>query len=175
MKKKVLTALTGAMLATSVAMAAPITDLDKGQSVIGYNHYDLDISGDTVDNDSFSLENALTNNLIVGVERNSFNDAKATDVYAQYKLDPNFRLIVGNRDYSDGPSKMFYGLGAKTSLAPKVDGYASVITNSIVTEWQAGLAYQINHQTALNLGYKSSKEDGFARADGLGFGVGIKF
>lgn len=175
MKKKILTALTGAMFVTGVAMAAPITDLEKGESVIGYNHYNLDISGYSVDDDSFSLEHGIADKVIVGVERNSFDGAKATDLYAHYKLDPNIRLIVGNRDIDYGPSKMFVGIGGKTSLAPKVDGYASVTTSSIATEWQAGLAYKLNEQANLNLGYKSLKEDGTPTADGLGFGVGIKF
>lgn len=179
MKKKVLTILTGTMLAASVSFAAPITDLQENETNIGYSHYNLDVNGPNIDNDSFYLEHGVSDKVIVGVERNVFSnsgyDTKATDVYAHYKLDPNIRLIVGNRDYSDGPSKMFYGIGANTSLSEKVDGYASVTTSSIVTEWQTGLTYKMNDKTALQLGYKSYKEDGAPRADGIGFGVNYKF
>lgn len=178
MKKKIMTALTGAMLVASVGLAAPITDLDKGQTAIGYNHYNLD-DGDNIDNDSFYLENAVSDKFILGLERNSYSipgyDTKSTDVYAHYKLDRNVHLIVGNRDYSDGPNKMFYGIGANTSLAPKLDGYASVTTNSMETDWQAGVAYNLSNQTALHLGYKSYKQDGFSTIDGLGFGASYKF
>jgi hypothetical protein len=83
-----------------------------------------------------------------------------TDIYAHYKLAPNLHLIVGNRNYSDGPNKMFYGIGASTALAPRIDGYASVTTSSIATDWQVGATYKLNSQTALHLGYKFYKEDG---------------
>lgn len=178
MKKKILTLLTGTMLVASVGMAAPLTDLQQGESTIGYNHYNLD-ANQTIDTDGFYLENGISNKVIVGIERNSYAvpgyDFKTTDVYAHYKLDPNVRLIVGSRDYSNGPSKIFYGLGANTNLASKLDGYASVTTSSIVTEWQTGLTYKLNNQTSLQLGYKSYKEDGAATADGLGFGANYKF
>jgi hypothetical protein len=179
MKKKVLTILTGTMLAASVSFAAPITDLQQHETTIGYNHYNLDASGLGIDNDSFYLENAVSDKVILGVERNSYSvpgaDLQTTDIYAQYKLDPNIRLIVGNKDYSDGPSKMFYGIGASAALAPRIDGYASVTTSSIATDWQVGAAYKLNSQASLHLGYKSYKEDGASRADGLGFGVNYTF
>ncbi|HWR43728.1 hypothetical protein [Sporomusa sp.] len=179
MKKKILTILTGAMLTASVSFAAPITDLQHGESTIGYNYYNLDANGENIDTDSFYLENAIADKVIVGVERNSYSipgyDTKTTDVYAHYKLDPNLRLIVGSRDYSDGPNKMFYGIGASTNLAPKVDGYASVTTSSIATEWQTGVNYKLTNQASLHLGYKSYKEDGAATLDGIGFGANYKF
>ncbi|KYZ75468.1 hypothetical protein AXX12_12170 [Anaerosporomusa subterranea] len=179
MKKKVLTILTGTMLAASVSFAAPINDLQQNETTIGYNHYNLDASGVDIDNDSFYLENAVSDKFILGIERNAYSypgpDFNTTDIYAHYKLDPNLRLIVGNRNYSDGPNKMFYGIGASTALAPRIDGYASVTTSSIATDWQVGAAYKLNSQTALHLGYKSYKEDGASRADGLGFGVNYTF
>ncbi|MDF2570331.1 MAG: hypothetical protein K0R55_1935 [Sporomusa sp.] len=179
MKKKILTLLTGTMLVASVGMAAPLTDLQKGETNIGYNHYNLDASGPDYDNDSFYLEHAVGSKVIVGLEKNTYaaygDSIKSTDIYAHYKLDPNVRLILGNRDYNGGDSKVFYGIGASTNLAPKLDGYASVITNSDETEWTTGLAYKLTNKTNLHLGYKSNKLDGAPRADGLGFGVNYKF
>ncbi|HWR09883.1 hypothetical protein [Sporomusa sp.] len=178
MNKKILTILTGTMLTASVSLAAPLTDLQQGDTTLGYNHYNLSVSGVDLNNDSFYLENAISDKVILGLERNSYaysgSSDKTTDIYAHYKLDPNFRLIVGNRDYSDG-SEVFYGIGANTHLGPKVDGYASVTTSSIATEWQTGVTYQLNNQAALHLGYKSYKEDDLATADGVGFGVNYKF
>ena len=175
MKKKILTVLAGTMLVSSVSFAAPITDLQKSETSVGYNHYNLN----DLDNDSFYLENAVSNKVVLGLESNSYSAGgfsdHTTDIYAQYKLDPNVRLIVGNRDYSDGPNKMFYGVGVNANLSPKVDGYASVTTSSIATEWQTGLEYSLDKQTALHLGYKSNKQDGFSRADGIGFGANYKF
>lgn len=179
MKKKILTVLAGTMLVSSVSFAAPITDLQKNETSVGYNHYNLDIAGHDLNDDSFYLENGVADKLVLGLEANSYSAGGSsdhtTDIYAQYKLDPNVRLIVGNRNYSDGPNKMFYGVGVNANLSSNVDGYASVTTSSIATEWQTGLEYSLNKQTALHLGYKSYKEDGLARADGLGFGASYKF
>lgn len=179
MKKKVLTILTGTMLAASVGLAAPINDLQQSETAVGYNHYNLDVDGTDIDDDSFYLESALSDKFILGIERNSYSysgpDFHTTDIYAQYKLDPNIRLIVGNRDYSDASDKIFYGIGATTALAPRLDGYASVTTSSSATDWQVGAAYKLNSQASLNLGYKSYKEDGYSRADGVGFGVNYSF
>lgn len=179
MKKKILTLLTGTMLVTSVGFAAPLTDLHPGETTIGYNHYNLDVAGQDIDNDSFYLESAVANKVIVGIEKNSFSnsniDTDTTDIYAHYKLDPNIRLIVGNRDYNDGPNKTYYGIGANASLAPKLDGYAAVTTNSFATEWQTGVNYKLDNQASLHLGYKSIKQDGAATADGVGFGASYKF
>ena len=178
MKKKILTILTGAMLTASVSFAAPITDVQQGQTNIGYNHYNLDISGQNVDADAFYLEGAVSDKVILGIERNSYSgtiEDDTTDVYAQYKLDPNVRLILGSRDYNDMSSKVFYGIGATTNLAANLDGYASVTKSSVATEWQTGLNYKVSEQATLNLGYKSYKHDGLPTLDGVGFGLGYKF
>ncbi|SDD56214.1 outer membrane protein [Sporomusa acidovorans] len=172
MKKKILTMLAGTMLATSVSFAAPITDLQQGQTSIGYNHYNL---SHDMDDDSFYLESAVSNKFILGAERNSYDGFHSTDIYAQYKLDPNIRLIVGNRDYSFDGSKMFYGIGGVANLAPKLDGYAGVTTSSVFTEWQTGLNYKLDNQLALHLGYKSTNYDDGPTDDGIGFGASYKF
>ncbi len=176
MKKKMITLLAGTMLVSSVSFAAPLTDLQKSETAIGYNHYNLDGS---VKNDSFHLENAIANKVIVGLETNSYSvgsaDSHSTDIYAHYKLDPNIRLIVGNRDYSNGPNKMFYGVGVNGYLSPKVEGYAAVTTSSIATEWQTGVAYNLDKKTSLHLGYKSNNPDNSPTTNGIGFGASYKF
>lgn len=177
---KVLALITGSMLASSIGFAAPITDSATGQTTIGYNHYGLTNS---TDDDSIYLENAISNKFTLGVEHNSNSgtyegDWNTTDVYAQYKLDPNVRLILGNRNYDYGgqSNKVFYGIGASTNLAPKLDGYASVITNNYTTEWQAGVNYGITDAIGLNVNYKSTKDDNYKKTyDGVGVGVNYKF
>ncbi|VBB09082.1 Hypothetical protein LUCI_4368 [Lucifera butyrica] len=172
MNKKILTILAGSMLFATTAFAAPITDLQQGETAIGYNHYDLSHS---TSDDSFYLENAVSPQFILGVERNGYTDFHTTDIYAQYKLDPNVRLIAGNRDYSDDNSQFFYGIGANVNLSNNLDGYVSVTTSSSATEWQTGLNFKMNSQTSLNLGYKSLKRDYYPTYDGLGFGINYKF
>lgn len=179
MKKKIATLLTGSLLVAGVGFAAPITDLQQNETSIGYNHYNLDAAGMDVDNDNFYLENGVSDRVILGIERNTLTvpgyHTNFTDVYAHYKLDPNIRLMLGNRNYSDGPNKMFYGVGANANLAPQLDGYASVTSSSMATEWQTGVNYKLNQQAALHLGYKSYKEDGAPRLDGVGFGASYNF
>jgi len=177
MKKKILTLMVGTMLAASIgaASAAPLTTLDDGQTNIGYDHYSL---SQNTSNDSFYLEHGFSNKAIVGYENNGYGyGSHETDVYLHYKLDPNFRLIVGDRSYNGDYDKMFYGIGATTNLAPKLDGYASVTTNSISTDWQVGAVYKMNEQASLHVGYKSSNNnnDSSDTLDGLGFGINYKF
>lgn len=179
MKKKICTLLAaGSMLMATSAFAAPLTDLQEGETTLGYTHYNLSGGWSNVKDDSFYLESAVAPKLILGVENNSafpVNGESATDIYAQYKLDPNVRLIAGNRSYEDGPNKFFYGVGATVNMAPKLDGYLSVTNSSIATEWQTGVNYKVSKQTALTLGYKSYKEDHASTIDGVGFGANYTF
>jgi hypothetical protein len=179
MKKKILTLMAGTMLATSIGYAAPLTELATGETTIGYNHYNLDQNGRSIKDDSFYLENAISDKFIAGIERNGYSapygDYHTTDIYAHYKLDNNIRLIVGDRNYSGDSDKFFYGIGANVNLAPKLDGYASVITNDVATGWQTGVNYKLDGQTSLNLGYKSDKHDNSSTRDGVGFGLNHKF
>lgn len=178
MKKKILTIMAGTMLAANIVSAAPITDLGDGQTNVGYNHYNLDHSGAHVKADSVYIEHGFSDKIIAGVEKNGYaypvGDTHTTDLYVHYKLDSNIRLIVGDRNYSGGTDKVFFGMGANVNLAPKLDGYASVITNNIETEWQVGTTYKMDNQASLHLGYKSSKQDNAPTRDGLGFGINYK-
>lgn len=177
MNKKVLALVAGLTMAANVGFAAPNANVSAGETSIGYNYYGLSHS---TDNSSYNLQTGLTDKLSVGIERNNFkadsNDKwHNTDVYAQYKLDPSVHLIVGNRDYSYHDSKVYAGIGFSTNLAPKLDGYASVIANSFTTEWQAGVNYALSDKATLNVGYKSTKDDGYSTYDGVGVGVNFKF
>lgn len=177
MKKKILTIMVGTMLAANIGSAAPITDLGDGQTNVGYNHYNLDHSGAHVKADSFYIEHGFSDKIIAGVERNGYSypgsDSHTTDLSVQYKLDPNIRLIVGDRSYSNDTDKVFFGIGANVNLAPKLDGYASVITNNLETQWQVGTTYKMDTQASLHVGYTSSNFDHSTR-DGLGFGINYK-
>lgn len=178
MKKKILTVMLGTLLVANMGSAAPITDLGDGQTNVGYNHYNLDQNGTHVKGDSFYAEHGFSDKLIGGIERNGYaypvGDADTTDLYIQYKLDQNLRLIVGDRSYSGNTDKLFVGLGANVNLAPKIDGYASVITNNLETEWQAGATYNMDNQASLHLGYKASNGEHSSTRDGLGFGINYK-
>lgn len=177
MKKKILAFVTGFTLVSSIGFAAPLNNLSSGETAIGYDYYNMSHSAD---NNSYYLESAVSDKFTLGIERNnytgSYNDNwNSTDVYAQYKLDPNIRLIVGNRDYDYSGSKVYVGVGATTNLAPKLDGYASVISSSYTTEWQAGVNYALNDNVSLNVNYKNNKDDHYPTYSGLGVGLNYKF
>ncbi|MBU2702254.1 opacity protein-like surface antigen [Sporomusaceae bacterium BoRhaA] len=178
MKTKILALIAGTMLVSSIGFAAPISDLAPGEATIGYNHYNM--SNDT-GNNSIYLEGAVSDKFTLGIEHNHYSansaDWNTTDIYAQYKLDPSVHLIVGDRSYGyDNQSdKVFYGIGVTTNLAPKLDGYASVITNNYTTEWQAGVNYALNDKLALNVNYKSNKDNDYPTYDGVGIGLNCKF
>lgn len=179
MKKTILALVAGSMMASSVGFAAPINNLEPGEVIAGYSHYGM--AHDT-NNDSFYAEGANSDKFTMGVEHNNYSDSgngswNTTDIYAQYKLDPNFRLILGDRsyDYGDESSKIIYGIGVTTNLGPKMDGYASVIGNSITTEWQAGVKFAVSDNVSVNVGYKSNKDNGYLTYDGVGAGINYKF
>lgn len=176
MKKQLFTLAIGTMLAaSSTALAAPLTNIQEGQTSIGYNHYNL--SHELKDN-AFHIEYGLSDKFNIGVERNGYSqnssDFHSTDIAVQYKLEPNVRLMLGNRDYSGGNSKVFYGIGATANLSEKTDGYVSLNTNSQETQWQTGINYNMDGKTALHLSYKSQKFDGGSTYDGIGVGVSTK-
>lgn len=179
MNKKVLAILAGTMLFTSVGFAAPAANLQEGQTNIGYDHYSLSHG---IKDDNLYLEHALSDKFTIGVEQNSYSDngggsLRATDIAVKYKLDNNVYLTGANRSYNDDAysNKFAYGIGANVNLAPKLDGYASVVATSISSDLQAGVAYNMDGQTALHFGYKSYKDDYHSTWDGVGFGVNYTF
>lgn len=177
MKKKMLALIAGLTLASNVGFAAPLNNLATGETAIGYNYHSM---SNSADNNSYYLENAISDKFTLGIERNNYSGDfgskwNTTDIYAQYKLDPNIRLIVGNRDYDYAGSKVYFGVGVNTNLAPKLDGYASVISSSYTTEWQAGVNYALNDNLSLNVNYKNNKDDHYPTYDGIGVGLNYKF
>lgn len=180
MNKKIVTLIATTMLTANTAFAAPITDLQDGQSVVGYNYYYLDHLDPYSQKDhSFYLENALTPKVVLGFEVNmlpaSSPDGDMFDAYVQYKLDKTLRLIAGNRNYTEGTDRLFYGIGANVKLTRKLDGYLSATHSDFANEWQAGVQYNMDYQTTLHVGYKSYKQDDLSTLKGVGIGFSHKF
>ena len=114
--KKFVFALIACLAISSIAMAAPVTDLQKGESEVGYMYWNpsIDISsydaGSTSANGAY-VKTALDDKWTVGIETIQGDktrtisgvrvhaDIRLTDVTAQYKLDKNVRLIAGMRNY----------------------------------------------------------------------------
>lgn len=192
MKKKILTGLICSMLVASVGFAAPVLDLEKGQTAAGYNYsrFDIDAGGADLGKetfDGFYVQHQLSDKLNLGLERASIGfgpfDVRMTDLLAQYKLDDNVNLALGIRKYrlgtpigSESETKAAFGINGKTQLADKLTGYISYLRTSYEDEWKIGANYQISKNTYLDLNYAHHNGDG--DLDGLefkGFGLGVGF
>jgi len=200
--RKILLTLSALTLMTSVAMAAPVTDLQKGQSVAGYSYWNTKINVDNYDfgkinTNGFYAETAIDEKLIVGIETMKGSksttisgvavsaDTRFTDVSLKYKLNKNVQLIAGNRSYdtnvsiagtsaSDTTSKFFYGVGTTTDINKNTTAYASIIHSDIADDWQIGVNHNLSKNVGLNVNYRSYSEDGFS-LKGLGAGIAYKF
>jgi hypothetical protein len=177
MVKKILAFVAATMLATGVSFAAPITTVHNGQTVAGYDHYDM---SHNVNDDSFYVEHGLSSNVAIGAERNTYSidgySTNMTDVYARYKLNSNVSLIAGNRSYNDNePNRFVYGINGNVNLGGNVDAYANLKATNMSTEWETGLAYKLAPQTTVHLGYKSYSQDNSSTVDGIGYGVSFAF
>lgn len=200
--RKCLTVLCASLLLSSVAMAAPVTNLEKGQVNAGYLYWnpkadfaslDLGKAGAT----GAFVETALSDKVILGIETISGDasktiggikvkiDVEFTDITMQYKVAENVRLIAGTRNYDDtaivagtsrnsSSSKFTYGVSASTDLKAATVGYASVLHNSYGTDWQFGVNQKLDDKLILNVNYRNYDEDN-SSLKGIGAGLIYKF
>ncbi|HIU63658.1 MAG TPA: hypothetical protein IAB06_01275 [Candidatus Avacidaminococcus intestinavium] len=173
MNRKIIAGLAFALLVTNVSLtnAAPVKNIDQGQTVAGYNYYDLDGSAHGI-----YLEHGLTDRVIVGTEYIDLKHSQHIfDVYGKYKLDPNFLVNLGIRDYKHSSSKLTVGLEATTPLSDVIDGYAGVKYNSNETEFKIGIGHMLNENWGLDLNYSWHDFDHGKNVNGLGVGVNYSF
>lgn len=200
--KKVLITMAALSIVSSVAMAAPITDLQKGESVAGYSYWNAKVKSGSYDfgnavTNGFYAETGISDKLIIGIETmkgdksanfygtNVSADTRFTDISLKYKINKNVQLIAGNRNYdsnlsgggysgSSSTDKFFYGVGASTEIGASMSAYASVIHSSIADDWQIGVNRNLSKNTVLNVNYRNYDEDYFT-LKGFGAGVVYKF
>jgi hypothetical protein len=162
-----LAALFSVNLATG--FAAPINDLNQGQTAIG-----IVMNNGDLDSDTFYLEHKFSKSFTLGLENTDFDrGGDIDDIYGQFNLNNNLRGIVGSRDYGHD-SKFYLGLAATAPLAPAWDGYASLVGNGDFKELQLGANYQVAHNVDLNLNYRSINPDEGSSRNGFGFGASLK-
>jgi hypothetical protein len=154
MKKVVLTMVAILGFGASTGFAAPINNLGQGQTAVG------------VVDDSFYLEHKMTDNLTVGFQKN--------DIYGQVDLSNNLRAIVGSRDNSYN-SKFYIGAAVDTSLAPSLDGYASIVAGNNFKEMQVGANYNLTNNFDINLNYRSFMPDEGSNNNRTALGATLKF
>ncbi|WP_312524503.1 hypothetical protein [Anaerospora sp.] len=204
--KKCFLVLAASIAMSGVAAAAPVTNLEKGETNAGYLYWNPKVEIASADLGShnangFFVETALTDKVIVGIETikgdasavisGSFAkaDTRFTDVTIQYKIADNVRLIAGNRNYDTNGSasgwgsaslsenKLVYGISGSTALGEKTTAYASVLQNSIGTDWQIGVNQNISNTLTFNINYRYYDEDSIfdTKLKGLGAGLIYKF
>lgn len=202
--KKCLLVLAASIAMSSVAMAAPVTNLEKGETNAGYLFWNpkLEVSSyDLGSNNAngFFVETALTDKVIVGIETIKGDgsavvggtyisaDTRFTDLTIQYKVADNVRLIAGNRNYDTNASatgygsisystdKFIYGISGSTSLGEKTTAYASVLNNSVGTDWQLGVNQTLSNNLTFNVNYRYYDEDDDLKLKGIGAGLIYKF
>ncbi len=203
--KKCLLVLAASLAMSGIAAAAPVTDLAKGETTAGYLYWNPKVEIASYDLGShnangFFVETALTDKVILGIETIKGDasavvygvpgsaDTRFTDVTIQYKVADNVRLIAGNRNYDTNGSnayasgsisenKLLYGISGSTALGEKTTAYASVLQNSIGTDWQIGVNQTVSDNVTLNINYRYYDEDSIldTKLKGVGAGIIYKF
>jgi hypothetical protein len=208
MQRRILTGLIAAMLISGVAFASPSIPLQQGETSIGFDVANLkpsvNVLGLTADlgstnTNSYYLQHGITDKITIGAESTKLNasnngglsaDVKATDIYAQYKIDNTFSLIAGSRNYDAtvgyggfstdlSKGQFLWGVNASTRLNDKLTGHAGYKQTSYESEWQVGLADQLAKNISLDLSYKHHDYSFGSAVDltlsGVGLGMNYKF
>lgn len=154
MKKIILTLAAFFAFGVGTGFAAPINNLTNGQTAVGYLH------------DSFYIEHKLTDGLTLGLQKH--------DIYGQFNITHNIRAIVGSRDYNSD-SSIYVGGAYNTSLAPNVDGYASLVGSSDFAEVQVGANINVAPNVDINVDYRVFMPDHGSNTNRIGVGATLKF
>ncbi|MBP2655432.1 MAG: hypothetical protein H6Q73_3001 [Firmicutes bacterium] len=158
--KKLILALFTLMLSSNIVIAAPINNLSSEQTALGFG------------TDSFYLEHKFTPSFTLGFQNLDWNGND--DIYGQFNLSENLRGIIGNRNFDSG-SEIYLGMAVTGPLAPKCDGYASIIAGSSFKEFQAGANFKLTTTVDLNVNYHSYMPDVGKNKTGVGLGATFKF
>ncbi|AJQ25702.1 hypothetical protein [Pelosinus fermentans] len=154
MKKIILTVAAFFAFGIGTGFAAPMNNLANGQTAVGYLH------------DSFYIEHKLTNNLTLGLQEH--------DIYGQYAITNTIRAIIGSRDYHSD-SSIYLGAAYSTSLAPNVNGYASLVGSSDFAEAQVGANVNVAPNVDINVDYTAFMPDHGSDRNRFGLGATFKF
>lgn len=202
MNKKILASVLVIMLVSHVGFAAPILDIKQGETNLGIQYSNPDMSGTfsgRIHAKGFYIETGLTDKWILGLQHGVANDTvidtnqdslqlenKSTTLYVQYQIDKNFRLLTGKSfvkqtiSYSGVPvgsgseNNFMYGVAAKTKLGHKLDGYAAWSKEKDTSEWGLGMSYDLTKDMKFFASYSKSKTDGL-EMKGFSFGLNHKF
>lgn len=195
LKRKILAALIGSMLITSVGFSAPVLELEQNQTAIGYGYSKLEAEvkglGSAKENfNSLYVQHKLSDKVVLGLEQLKTSptggELKLTDLIAQYSVDENLNFALGARKYhlsisgfgSDSETKAIFGVNYHKELGEKVTGYASYLKSSYEDEWKIGVTYKMSSRAFLDVNYSYHDADAEGvdlTFKGLGIGIGFIF
>lgn len=173
MKKNLIAFVALAALAGGAytAAAAPVTYVPAMGGNAGYSYNN---AADGVHD--LYLEFSPINRVVVGAEYQDWiNGGHSTDVYAKYRLSDRFYVGVGNRDYSEGGSKVFGMVEGMTNVADRLDAYAGVKLSSDEKEYRVGALYDLMPAIDIDVNYTYHDLDDYGNEDGIGVGVNYRF
>jgi hypothetical protein len=163
LNKVIVTFIAVLFLNITNAFAAPVNDLENGDTAVGV------ISGSN--NSMYYVETKSSDKLILGMQSLDLRTSNsATDFYAQIKMDDTLRVIFGNR-MIDSRSKAYLGGVVESRLNPDVNGYASVIAGNGFQELQMGVNYKLTDANDININFSSLSDN----KSSLGIGLSYKF
>lgn len=153
MKKIALASALMLALGVGTGFAAPINNLGNGQTAIG------------VQDQSAYIEHKF-DTFTLGLQEN--------DIYGQFDLNKNLRLIAGSKDYNSN-SEFYGGVGVTAPLASNVDGYTSLVAGNGFKEAQIGANVNVAPNFDINVNYRSLMPDQGSNSNRTSLGATIKF
>jgi hypothetical protein len=154
MKKTVLALAVTFALGVGTGFAAPINNLDSNQTAIG------------VQDQSLYIEHKFSDTVTLGFQEH--------DVYGQFNLNNNLRLIAGSKDFNSN-SEFYGGVGLAAPLASNLDGYTSLVFGSGFKEMQVGANVNVAPNFDLNVNYRSLMPDQRSNSNRTSVGAVFKF
>lgn len=163
MKKIVCTLAALLTLTTATSLAAPVNDLEKGQTAAG------------IGSNTFYLEHKLADNFTLGLQNVNWDQRNNMDnVYGQLQLTNNLRGIIGSNDVNSN-AKVYVGMAVNGPIAPEWEGYTSLIAGNEFKELQVGANFKITYNADINFNYHSYMPDAGDNKNGVGIGATLKF
>jgi hypothetical protein len=154
MKKALLASAVMIALSIGTAFAAPVNNLNDGQTAVG------------VQDKSVYVEHKFGDTLTLGVQKD--------DVYGQFNVNNNLRVLAGSKDYNS-ESEFYAGVGVTAPLAANLDGYATLVAGNGFKEMQLGANVNVASNFDLNLNYRSFMPNQGSNSDRTSIGASFKF
>jgi hypothetical protein len=163
LKKIVLALAAFFILSSETGLAAPVNELEKGQTATG------------IGTNLFYLEHKLADNFTLGLQNTNWDHNNNMDnVYGQLQLTNNLRGIIGSNNV-DTNAKVYVGMAINGPIAPEWEGYTSLIAGNQFKEVQVGANFKITYNADINFNFHSYMPEEGDNKSSVGIGATLKF